>query len=501
MIERLARNGGAVYLLLAAYFLVNLLVRLSLPASLELDEGQQLFLAQWLATGYDTQPPFYNWLQYGVVQIFGSTVLAVSFLKNLILFCCYLLFGLTASLLIRDRVLAVIATLGLITIPQIGFEAQRDLTHTVAVLFAGCLFVYFFLRTLRHPSALNYALCGIAIGIGVMSKYNFVLLPAAAIIAVLPERDLRARLFDPRILLTIIVSAVLVTPHAIWFMDHVGKATSGSIGKLTEDAHGSRIALIGEGMLSLAGALAVFVLPTLLFFALAFGRTLLRSWKAETRWTRLIGRMFLIIVVVLVLLVVVGGASNIKDRWLVPFFFLLPIYLCAKIEASGETFEGAARRFGVIVIGIMVIVPLVLFARTPLVGAMGRYGKQNVPYGPAIAAILSSGKDRPSMILASDQQMAGNLRQYAVGIPVMVPGYEGFEDSYVFDATHPALFVWRRKGEPVPAMRPDMAAWLARKPELSGAVPEVRYVAEPYYYGRDGDAYQFSYAWVYPVAK
>ena len=114
MIDGLARHPGRVYLLLAAYFAVNILLRLASPASLELDEGQQLFLAQWLALGYDSQPPFYNWLQYWVVQLFGDSVLAISLLKNLMLFLSYLLLGLTAHLVIRDRVLAVIATLGLI---------------------------------------------------------------------------------------------------------------------------------------------------------------------------------------------------------------------------------------------------------------------------------------------------------------------------------------------------------------------------------------------------
>ena len=149
MIDRLARTDGAVYLLLAAYFTVNILLRLLAPASLELDEGQQLFFAQWLSPGYDSQPPFYNWLQYGVVQLLGSSVLAIALLKNLMLFLSYLLFGLTAHLVIRDRTLAVIATLALITIPQVGYEAQRDLTHTVAVLFSACMF-----------ACLSFARCG-----------------------------------------------------------------------------------------------------------------------------------------------------------------------------------------------------------------------------------------------------------------------------------------------------------------------------------------------------
>ena len=49
---------------------------------------------------------------------------------------------------------------------------------------------------------------------------------------------------------------------------------------------------IGTGIASLVGALAAFCVPTLVAFAIAFGRALPRAWQAENEWTRLIGRMF-----------------------------------------------------------------------------------------------------------------------------------------------------------------------------------------------------------------
>jgi 4-amino-4-deoxy-L-arabinose transferase-like glycosyltransferase len=393
-------------------------------------------------------------------------------------------------------VLAVIATLGLITIPQVGYEAQRDLTHTVGVLFAACMFAYFFIRTLLRPTTVSYALTGVAIGIGILSKYNFVVLPVIAAIALLPDRQWRARLFDVRVLLMVAVSAAIVAPHALWFLDHVREATGRTVLKLTVGADGGRLDQIGTGFLSLANAVSAFGLPTVAAFAVAFGPALFRSWKAQSQWTRLLGRMFAMSLVVLLLLVVFGGASYIKDRWLVPLLFLLPIYLSAKLDASGEVVAGASRRFGAIVIAVMVLVPLVLFTRPMVFGAMGEYGKQNVPYGPAVAEILASGKDRPSIILAIDHQLAGNLRLHA-DIPVVVPGY-GYA-PFVFDATHPVLAVWRRDGKLAPRLSNGMRAWLDTNAGLAGKEPDVRDAALPYHYGRDGDVYHFGYAWVYPA--
>ena len=501
MIDRLARHDGAVYLLLAAYFAINVLLRVTGPASLELDEGQQLFFAQWLAVGYDSQAPFYNWLQYFAVELLGDTMLALSLLKNLVLFLSYLLFGLAAQLVIRDRALAVVATLGMITMPQIGYEAQRDLTHTVALLFASCMFFYCFVRALQRPTALNYALTGVAVGIGVLSKYNFVLLPVASLLALLPDRELRARLFNVRVLLVIAIAAVIVAPHGLWFLDHIDQATGRTLTKLTRDADGVRLHQIGKGLYSLVQAIFTISALTVLVFAVSFGGTFFRAWRAENQWTRLIERIFLAAILLLLLVIVVGGATYVRHRWIIPLFFLLPIYLAAKIEASGEPLALRSKRtYGVIVLAVMIFIPALLYSRPLIQGAMGEYGKQNVPYGPAVTTILASNPDRPSVILTGDHQLAGNLRLHASDIPVAVPGYEAMERPFLFDATHPVLVIWRSRlqTELAPPLPEGMQAWLEHKAGLAGRTLDVRDAAVPYNFGHEGDAYHFSYAWVYP---
>ena len=106
------------------------------------------------------------------------------------------------------------AMLSLITLPQVGLMAQRELTHTVALLFATSLFLFGFFRTLRQPTITSFLVIGIATGIGLISKYNFAILPASALIAVLPDREWRSRLIDWRLLPAIVVAILIVLPHA-----------------------------------------------------------------------------------------------------------------------------------------------------------------------------------------------------------------------------------------------------------------------------------------------
>ncbi|KQS81302.1 hypothetical protein ASG25_07470 [Rhizobium sp. Leaf384] len=505
MVESLSRNRGWLYGLFALYFAVNLLLRLALPHSLELDEGQQLFLAQGLALGYDSQPPFYNWLQYGVVQLFGNTLLALSILKNAMLFACFALVSMMAARIIRNPVLVVIAVFGMLTIPQIVFEAQRDLTHTVAVLFAACLFVYALVTTLQRPTAPHYALTGLAIGIGVIAKYNFVLLPVAALVAVLLDPVFRRRLFDVRLVLTAVVALAIAAPHGLWFLDHLQTATGRTLDKLMQDEDTGRLVQIGEGLLSLVQALAAFSVATILLFAAVFGRQWRAAWRLQSSWSRLIGHIFAVLVLALVLLIVVGGASHIKARWLTPFFFLLPVYLALKIDLLDQPLGPAPKHFGRIAMFIMLVVPLVLFLRVPAARLTGDYKKINVPYQPAIEAILSTGRHRPTLIATVEEQMAGNLRLNAPDIPVTIPGSETFEPPITFDAEHPLLMVWRDDGKADAPLDPALRAWHdAYVRAATGNAPAgpiaAQDIARPYYYGRPGDLYHIRYAWVYPSA-
>ncbi|MGH6806727.1 MAG: ArnT family glycosyltransferase, partial [Ensifer adhaerens] len=209
MLEFVERRPNLVIALLAAYFLLCIALRLTVSNSLEIDEAEQAFVSQFLRFGYGPQPPFYNWLQYGLGAVLGPSLATMTLLKNLLLFLCCLFYGLAAREVLADRRLALIAMLGVLTLPPIFLLAQRDLSHTVAALLAVSLFLYGFLRTLARPSLAGYALTGVAVGVGFIAKYNFALVPAAAVIAILPERDLRARLFDWRILISLALAALI----------------------------------------------------------------------------------------------------------------------------------------------------------------------------------------------------------------------------------------------------------------------------------------------------
>ncbi len=499
MFTRLKERPDLVFWILGAYFLTQLCVRLLIPHSLELDESAQIFYAQWLALGYDTQPPFYNWVQTGFLKVLGTNVFALALLKNTILFLTFLFFGLAARQILRSKELMVVAVLGLLTFPQLVYESQRDLTHSVAAIFASALFIYALVMTLDRPSARAYALLGLATGIGMLSKYNFALLPAATLVAVLFDPAFRKRLIDPRILISAIVGIIVIMPHAAWLVDNLDMATQGTLNKLEANTASGKWMQIIIGVTSLFGALVGFAGVTALVFGLLYPRSLRQAARSDNRWSLLLARIMMAAVGLLILLVIFSDTTNIKDRWLSPIFLLLPLYLATKLDQLDTEVEPRLSRIWSVAKIILIVMPLVMLIRIPAHGWFGDYTKLNVDYQTGLTEILKRVPDQPAVILAGDVHFAGNLRFLRPDLPVLVNGYRQLIGDTRFTDATPVLVIWR--GQKRDSMPEALENWLKRSGQPRPYTSDK--LSVPYNFGRDGDAFLFGYAlvWVDPSAN
>lgn len=494
----LSRRPNLILVVLGTYFLLHLIVRLSIPNSLELDEAEQMLLSQWFAFGYNTQPPFYNWMQYGVTSLTGVSLFSLSLLKCSMLFLSYVFYWLTARMTLKNNSLVVMATLGLLTVPQVVFEAQRDLTHSVATIFAGSLFLYGFFLTLKTPSAVSYAIVGMATGIGLISKYNFALLPAAALLAVLLDSDFRKRLFDWRLLLTIVISIAIVLPHALWFLQHLDRAVDPTLSKMTGD----------EGLLSqilagfsrfIAAMLGIGGVSVAVFIVL-FAKSLRAVCLASSSWSKIAGRILLIEISAIALMILFAGVDNVADRWLTPLFLIFPLYVCMKAESAEVDVAMPLRQSLAVSGAIMAIVLVVLAMRAYWGPLLGDYQRLNIPYDAFARAIRKDIGGEPALIVGYDPHLDGNMRLLMPDVPVQTYVYPDYKPAFQLDAKHPIVFVWRDpKGKEPPAWPDEYFKGILAQTGLKK--PETRVVTLPYIYGRQGDTYQFAYAVAYPEAR
>ncbi|GGA83497.1 glycosyl transferase [Brucella endophytica] len=388
-----------------------------------LDDAEQLANIGYLAWGYGgSQPPLYTWISSLATAILGTSLLTLQIVK----------FGLLANmfasvyggmrLLGLPRNVAAAGMLGLFLIPQIGWESQRALTHSVAGT-TGCAWAFLaFAWHMRSRTSLSAGLFGLAMAAALLGKFNAGFFIATLMIAALTVPAYRTALLSRQTFISIGVFAILLAPTALWMLNHRNSVLARS-GKFEIGATGNFLLdrVVGLGRLLevslLFAALALVV--ALIVYALHRGKR--TPFPAPS--IPLPGELFLsrIIIVGLVLVfvgVALTGATNVKDRWLQPVLFLLPACL-AWLLYHYRLREQALRDFSIASIGFACLV-------TPILAVNLTYGSsRNDPpigqldYAQLFRQVHEAGNF--STVLADYPQIPGNFRLLDPSLGVAYP--------------------------------------------------------------------------------
>jgi len=485
VIERLFRNPYSPLLLIAGYFFLQWILRVFIDGSFELDEAEQIVLGQRLQLGYNADPPLYTWLQIPLSKLLGEGVAALSLLKNLLLFATYACTYFIARHCGLAREHAGLAALSLILLPQIGWESQRDLTHSVLVttLAAASLWAVLALLDGRQHWR-QYVLLGLLLGLGVLSKWNYVLFALALMVALASMRP--ALLLRPAALLIPLVAAAMVTPFLLWMQEHLTVATHSSYKLRAEEiANWQRI---GSGVLSLVYASLLFALLFLAVFVLVFPPWKFRRQAAVPAQyppgLHFLVRLFWVTLGILLLFMLVSGSTFYRERWLLPLLFYFPVMTFA-LFPEGLLQAARVRRYQRVLLAMMLVVLLGLAGRVYLLPLAGKYTKPHFP-SEALARELLSAAGSHELLIASKSFVAGNLKPWLGNTFVSSPSLD-FPLATLHREGTPVLLVWEtRKSSALPAAQLEYA-----RKRLGGSLTLVGtpgMIAAPYRFSDDARA-------------
>lgn len=388
---------------LLALSLAHVVVRVSLSSALKWDEAEQMLWSQELALGYGAQPPLYTWLQWGVNQLLGPSVLALSLLKHALLTLTYVLMYLAGRELLGPRG-AWWASASMLLMPALGWYSVRDQTHTILVTAMSCGAWWLLLRIVKHQRAADFAWLGAVCAAGVLAKYSFVLVMAAMLVAALSVPQARRALLARGWWLAPLVGALLVAPHGLWLLAHVQEATAGTLDKM--QIRPDRI----TGLISLAdsvlGTLALMTLLALWAFGSAWWR---RPLTPAAPWAHAVFKRYLALVLLALLaMVLLAGVTQFKSRWVLPLLCVLPLAVfAARPELQAHP---RARRYTAAVVAVALVLLLAACLRPWFSGLRGDPDELNHPARALAAALQTHGYDGRSDIIAADHMIAGMLR-------------------------------------------------------------------------------------------
>ena len=399
------------------YLLVLFVIRGVLIAGGPNDDSEQLLYSQAFAWGYGLRnPPLYTWLVMGAEAVFGVTLAAPVAVKFLLLAATYLTLLASARRMTSDPRWAAAAAAAPLALYYVAWDAVQNYSHTVLLVFICAATHHCLLRLSERASLLWYTLLGVAIGVGIVTKYNYLLFLIAFMTAAATEPTYRIRLSDRRIALTAVLAIAIATPYVIYAIGHAGEKTGIPAGSLPTEALPFLSALTeGTGRFLSFGigffSPLLFLLPV--FFLSAF-RKLQPDAGRPGPAIRVTGLGLLIQAVLFLILFVMAYVSGVGVHVLHPhlffMFILAPLWFMARASYARIP-ANALPRFAVVLCILALVVPVVTLGKFVVDPETTRRPVYNVPYA-ALADALRQAGFTGGTVFTWDQPypLSGNLR-------------------------------------------------------------------------------------------
>jgi 4-amino-4-deoxy-L-arabinose transferase-like glycosyltransferase len=434
-----------------------------------------VFTQKW-CWGYGPQPPLYTWIQKAFFNVFGISIFSLALVKNLLLFTTYALTYWNARFITRRPAAGIAAAAALVFIPQICWESQRDLTHSVmaGVFVLAALGLFF--RTIEFRKTTDYLALGVCLGLGSLSKYNFILFAAGLFIAALTLKNLRPAVWNWRMLPALAVAILIFLPHG-WWMAHHWQMASSTAHKLAIQSDAPWLKTTARGLLNLFLASSGFILPATLVLGSFFCRAEKSPVEAADAtpvrcdFTRLMMRAIAVILGLLVLCVMILHVTDFRGRWFQPILLGVPLLVVTLLR---QRLEPARLKWltvtaAIVAVGLLIALP----ARIVFGEKLHHEEPLNFPF-TALAAKMKNDLVPETVIVTSDHLLAGNLRLALQ--PRLVVSTE-LMAGFAPDASQFALAWTVKKFPEAPSVLADYA-------DRTGHVDwsQAKYISAGYYY-------------------
>ena len=368
------RGKSIAFGVIFVYCVAYAAMRLFISSSMELSEAEQFLDASTFSFGYGQQAPLYSWIVRAVTPVFGMNIVTLTAVKYSLLCLFYFFFYLIARDF-WDRKTSILLTGSLLLFPTYSYEVHRDLTHTILVSLMAAITYYLFLRMVRETRTIYYVLTGISVGLGILSKYNFLFFLVALLLSCLSLGEGRRVIFDRRTLLSMLCVLIILLPHIVWLSRdnfasvHYALARS----RMGESSMIPPLKMVSIIFFSYFGAL-LFSFVCLVFFRRYFSMQENKD-NQLLKMSRLLAFYGLIVPLFVIFFL---HAGNFTSRWLVPVFFSLPLAVFSFIAVDMRKLE--FRLFGY----LCVFIALSVLAVRAFIGffpdAAGKVERIHIPY-------------------------------------------------------------------------------------------------------------------------
>ena len=376
------------------------------------DGAEQLLYTQSLEWGYGrSQPPLYTWLLIGIQQLIGVNQFSENLLKFSLLFALFFLMWRIALRLGFKAATASTLAVSPFLVIEIGWEVQRNYSHSVLLLALTAAFALCYLRARAMRSTGGYVALGLIFGLMLLTKYNAVLFVLALVVADLLALRRDGVFASWKAAAIPLIAAVLVTPHALWALDNANHVLA-LTNKFAIAAPGGGITARAQGLLAFAVACASIVaIPALM-------AGLHRGWAIaypDPHGTKRVFVLWSALAVVFgLILVLASGTTNVNVRWMLPLAIPALQVICGVVcDAKPQ----ADRHFRFLAITLAVLATAGQWIES------WTDKRKGYDYGELMKVVAET--TGASELLINDYAVLANLRLVRSPGPRSQPGHAG----------------------------------------------------------------------------
>jgi hypothetical protein len=401
-------------MIIFSYCLAYASVRLLVSSTLELDEAEQFLNGAYFSLGYGDQPPLYSWIIKFLSLIFGLNLGTIILVKYALIFSFFFFFYLIARSFWMPKE-SLIITGSLLLFPTYGYEFHRDLSHTILMTMTAVAACLFYVRLLQKEKKIDYFLFGLSVGLGFLSKVNFIFFLLPLLAASMTVREGRRALFDKKIFYSILPCFLVLLPHIFWlasenFPSFRHAVTESRAGYLKEDSVKQILSVITP----VFGGPLVFLFSFILFF-----RHRLDFSHVRPPEITLLQRTALFGLISPVFLIFFLHSAYFSGRWLAPVFFILPLALFPLIKIDLIKIRFRTFSYFLLLIAVMVIAARAFIGFLP--DTAGKFERINIPYQALSSQIKGELKQmgmhdfQGFYILSESRHIGVNIMSYLPG--------------------------------------------------------------------------------------
>lgn len=175
--------------------------------------------AQRLAPGYLDHPPLVAFAIWAGESLFGHNAFGTRF-GALVFGLFFIAFFYRYARLMVDQTSAVLATAFALILPYFFFGTGFMVTPDAGLALAWAMALFFFYRALLLDDSSAWYGVGVAMGIGMLSKYTIALLAPAALLFILIDSQSRKWLLRKEPYIAVIIALIIFSPVIYWNATH-----------------------------------------------------------------------------------------------------------------------------------------------------------------------------------------------------------------------------------------------------------------------------------------